>query len=147
MICEVIAILRFGSSAVKVLDRNTAQDERTRISGKNFESLGQERRIQTLLELKVVDKKQADLLEKVRTIRNNHLHFCSRHYKQMENEAYQVLRATIEIVKTAFFENSDEKKLLIKAEILEYLSRKLDSSDDEETKNWLQRIWGHREKV
>lgn len=123
MIGEMLAIFKFDISSLEIEGRIMSLDDQRALFGNNFERLGQERRIEVLHVYGVIKDDYARLLEKIRKIRNNYLHFWSRDHDQIENDAYQVLVATIEGIKKTFPQEFEDGKVLIGDEIVQYLSK------------------------
>lgn len=123
MISEMLVVFKYELSTPEISGRKMSQNDQKLLYGREFEQLGQERRIQVLQVYGAIDEEYAQLLEKIRKIRNNYLHFWSRDHEQIENDAYQAFDATIEVIKKTFPQEFKNGKVIVSKEILKYFAK------------------------
>jgi hypothetical protein len=98
MVAEMSAILIYGMADKNIRDRKfTAEDERN-IYGREYEKLGQERRVDILRALGFIDQPTFDSFEAIRNSRNRYLHYLSQDHSGIENDAKEALVAATRIL-------------------------------------------------
>ncbi len=123
MIGEMAAIFLFDVMGFQINGRVMTQDDQAGLFGDQFERLGQERRIRILRTYGVIKEDAAADLEKIRKIRNNYLHYWNKDRQALENDAFQVLVATIETILRLFPQTFEKGRMRLSRHIIKYLER------------------------
>jgi hypothetical protein len=98
MVAEMSAILIYSMADKNIRDRKfTTEDERN-IYGREYEKLGQERRVDILKALGFVDDATFGSFEAIRKSRNRYLHYLSQDHSGIENDAKESLIAATRIL-------------------------------------------------
>jgi hypothetical protein len=93
--------------------------------GRKYERFGQERRIKELLKLSVITKELARDANCVREIRREYLHFLSKDYSRIEEDAYKAYIAVFRVIKALVgLPLGDQGKLVIPSHLKSYLVSK-----------------------
>jgi len=124
MVSEMVAILLFDLSEIKVGSKKLEKKLQKEIFGSPFESLGQERRVQVLYSFDLIDeslKKQFDL---IRTTRRSYLHLWSQDHSQLPEDAKKVFKAAGLIVTKVIGQEIKDGKFVLSNALLNYLDKK-----------------------
>jgi hypothetical protein len=101
MVCEM-AIVFIYDLITSFLDTTQLGQEvqKVMISRRKFEQLGQKQRIRLLRRLNAIPKEFAELADTVREIRREYLHFLTKDYVTLEEDAFKVYTATFRVIKS-----------------------------------------------
>lgn len=123
MVAEMAAILTFDMADVEINGRKLGADEQKALYGSTFEKLGQERRVSILAAYGVIDEGVKQCFDQVRAARRRYLHLWSASHVQLEKDAIDCFTSTVKIVVGALGIEVADGRLLLKAQVLEYLKR------------------------
>jgi hypothetical protein len=104
--------------------------------GRTFEKLGQERRIGVLKEFGIALPVVADAYERIREIRNRHLHLAQLvDVEELARDARQIFRDAVTVVAAAIGQDMKDGTLVLTESMARYLERAgaVTQSDDAAT--------------
>ena len=126
MTCEMAIIFLFDLATINVNGKPLDPKGQKQIFGRLFEELGQKRRIDVLLAYGLLNKKLAGDANKVRKIRNGYLHFLSKDYSRIEEDAEDAYKASFRLIKSLVdLPIGNEGKIVIPERLTNYLKKKL----------------------
>jgi len=126
MVCEMAIIFLFDLAAIKVNGKPLNPNRQKQIFGREFEELGQKRRIDVLCVYGLLNKKLASDANKVRKIRNEYLHSLSKDYSKIEEDAVEAYKASFRLIKSLVdLPVGNEGKIVIPEHLTNYLKKKL----------------------
>jgi len=125
MVSEMAVVFIFDLVA-DVSDLNSLSPEDKEIfTGRRYETFGQKRRIDTLLRIGVIPKTFAKDVDKVRTVRREYLHFLSKDYGDIEDDACECYSATCRAIKSLIgLPLGDKGKIRIPRHLEKYMASK-----------------------
>lgn len=103
--------------------QSSKDNQRFEIAHKDFEDLGQERRIERLKELKLIGGKEKGSFTKIRKIRGRYLHRLSQHFQRIDSDALEIYFACEHLLQEFLKVSISEGKLLINPAVLDYLEK------------------------
>jgi hypothetical protein len=124
LVTEMIAILFYEISEY-AMDRRPLDEKAVKdlIGNRQFENLGQEKRVRVLFGLKLIDESLRLHFDKVRNIRRTYLHFYSKAHSNIERDAAAVIDSTAAILIALIGQDFHEGRLLMNPHFLRYLER------------------------
>lgn len=100
LIGEMLAILVRKMTEIRIHGAEISPEQEKIIFGNKFEgTLGQERRVKILREIKAIDDDYYQKIYEVSRIRNNYLHSWERNAKQAKGDAKKVAKRVFELFK------------------------------------------------
>lgn len=128
-IAEMVAIMLFDISDLRINNNKITTNDERLLFGKDFEKLGQERRINILHAYGIIDDNLKKDMILIKNKRNNYLHFWSRDYRDISSDAENVYFLTISIVVKAIGQEINSEGLLCyKHEFLKYIRKNTEES-------------------
>lgn len=123
-ICEMLAIFWYDLARVKapqgVMDAKTQK----LMYGNSFEKLGQERRLNVMRAVGLLDDRTYQKFAAIRGMRNKYLHYYSRSHKQIASDAKKSWVTTRDLLAQVFNIKFKNGKLILDPSLLRYLSEK-----------------------
>ncbi len=129
MVCEMAIVFTYDLGA-SLWDISRLDDKYRKIFiERKYERLGQEQRIKKLRKLGAIPEAFAEDANTVRKIRREYLHFLSKDYSSLEEDAYQAYRAAFRVTKSLVaLPLGQQGKLAIPTHLKSYLESKRISS-------------------
>jgi hypothetical protein len=115
LVAEMVSILIFEISDVKINDARMKQKEQIALFGSSFESLGQQRRVDVLFAYGLIDVTTRTKFDTIRTKRKQYLHLWSEEHEQLPGDAIAVYGATISLVAKVLGQGFPKGKLLFES--------------------------------
>lgn len=123
MVGEMAAILAFNMhNEAQDPVRYQAQQQR-HLFGREFEKLGQERRVNILISLGVISAANHDRLEGIRIRRNRYLHDWSKDHSDIRDDALASYDASIDVVVEVLGLTFVDGKMYFREEVFAYLRK------------------------
>ena len=118
-ICEMLAIFWYDLARVQA-------DTKTQklMFGNSFEKLGQERRLNVMRAVGLLDDSTYRKFAAIRGMRNKYLHYFSRSHKQIASDAKKSWGITRDLVAQVFDIKFKNGKMTLDPSLLRYLSEK-----------------------
>ena len=126
----------FDIAEVKVGNAPITEAGQKGLFGRTFEKLGQERRIGVLKEFGIALPVVADAYERIREIRNRHLHLAQLvDVEELARDARQIFRDAVTVVAAAIGQDMKDGTLVLTESMARYLERAgaVTQSDDAAT--------------
>ncbi len=96
--------------------------------GNTFEKLGQERRLNVMRAVGLLDDNTHQKFSEIRSIRKKYLHYFSRSHKQIASDARKSWVITRDLLVQVFDIKFENGKLMLAPLLLRYLSEKSQTS-------------------
>jgi len=126
MACEMAIIFLFDLATINVNGKPLTPKRQKQIFGREFEELGQKRRIDVLCVYGLLNKKLAGDADKVRKIRNEYLHSLSKDYSGIDEDAIDAYKSSFRLIKSLVdLPVGNEGKIVIPEHLASYLGKKL----------------------
>ena len=123
-ICEMLAIFWYDLAQVKapqgVMDTKTQK----LMYGRSFEKLGQERRLNVMRAVGLLDDSTYKKFAAIKDLRNKYLHYFSRSHRQIASDAKKSWVITRDLLAQVFNIKFKNGKMLLDPSLLRYLSEK-----------------------
>lgn len=124
LVGEMVAMLTWDLSSVS-LGGQPIDDARARgLFGSSFEKLGQDRRIQVLLTLRLIDDGARGHFENLRKIRRTYLHFFSQSHDAVASDARKAFQSASALVQSVLAIQVKDGKVVVRPELATYLATK-----------------------
>jgi hypothetical protein len=123
MVSEMLAILLFEISELRIDERPMSPDDQTSLFGSTFEKLSQERRVKVLKAFGIIDQETSDAFELIRSKRRRYLHLWSQDHDSLPADAIAVFHRTAFIAVKVIGQEIHDGKLSLNPSILKYLDR------------------------
>ncbi len=126
MVAEMVAILNFEISnpAIQISGKPIDNKTQEKIFGRNFEQLGQERRVEILLAYGIINDVQKQRFNDIKGIRNRYLHFYSKEHTNIVKDAVTAFEAAVSLVTDLLEINIVVGKISINPALARYLIEK-----------------------
>lgn len=125
---EMLALLVWKVTPTTLKNLPISLDDEKMLFGKNFEELGQERRLKILAAFGAIKKEQYNKLNEIRTIRNQYYHFWeARPVDKTKPDALKFFKFNINLVKDIVNIRVNKGKLTMDKKIAIFLSKDTDS--------------------
>lgn len=121
MVAEMVAILFFELSEMKINDRPMSSAAERRLFGSSFEGLGQARRVDILWAYEIISEELKEKFDRIRTRRRKYLHFWSEEHQAIEKDSRDCYLAATELVVGVIGQDFADGRVLINPKLLEYL--------------------------
>jgi len=99
IICEMLAILIWKMSIIKIHGNDISADEEEKIFGKDIESVGQKRRLDILLAFVAISNDIFTKFNNVRETRNKYVHAWEYDTRQQKGDAKRLILTTLLLFK------------------------------------------------
>ena len=123
MVAEMVAILYFDISDVKMGDKEFNEEIQKLMFGCSFEKLGQDRRVKTLKAFEIINQQTAERFDKIRMIRKRYLHLWSQDHDRLSTDAIESFKAAASIVAEIIGQDFEDGKIKLNPKIVSYLER------------------------
>ena len=124
MVSEMVAITYFEGSTFRINGRDMDEKMQSKVWGKTFEGLGQERKIAILETYNILTPEAAKDLDFIRVKRNNYLHWASRPHDTIHEDARAVYSKTCDLVLNLMIKGYDDGKLVFNPLFQTFLARR-----------------------
>ena len=124
MVGEMVSILLWDISKVSFRGGVMTEEDQRAILGSTFERLGQERRIQVLRGLSLIDDNTKEAFDNLRTIRRKYLHLLSQPHAQVAPDAKQAYKDTLHVVAVVLGQTFTDGAVVLRADLMAYLTEK-----------------------
>jgi hypothetical protein len=98
MVAEMVAILIFETSDVRVNGAPMDKAMQASVFGSAFEKLGQERRVAVLRAYKLIDARHVTAFDSLRLVRRRYLHLWSQNHDSLPQDAIKAFLAAMQLV-------------------------------------------------
>ncbi len=112
MVAEMVAILTFEMSEIKLNNQLITAEDQTKLFGNTFEKLGQYKKISVLEGFRVIGEELKKQFETIRQIRNKYLHFWSKEHENIEEDARTVFGSAVHLVAKTIGQEIVESQML-----------------------------------
>lgn len=113
MVCEMAIIFLFDLATINVNGKPLSPEREKQMFGREFEELGQKRRIDVLCVYGLLNKKLASDANKVRKIRNEYLHSLRKDYSKIDKDSEDAYKASFRLIKSLVDLPIGEGKIVI----------------------------------
>jgi len=121
MVAEMVAILTFDMSEIKLNSEPLSKKDQIRLFGSSFEKLGQHKRVEVLTGFKVIKEDIRNHFITIKNIRKKYLHFWSEEQENIEEDARTVFGAAVQLVGETIGNEIKDGKLKINPPFRKYL--------------------------
>ncbi len=123
-VAEMMSVLIYDMANVQ-LNGNTITEKQERLLfGSKFERLGQDKRINLLLVINLIDEEVKSKLDDIKGIRKQYLHFLSKSDSNSEDDAIKIFKNTVDVLIYIIGQEIEGKKLKLNENMYRYLKRK-----------------------
>lgn len=123
MVAEMVAMLIWEMAETHINGRRMSKAEEELLFGRDFEKLGQERRVSVLSAYGLIDGETKSNFEKIRQIRRQYLHLWSQDHDQLPTDGVQSFLASVSLVLTAIGQDVREGRFILSPGLARYLDR------------------------
>jgi len=120
MVSEMLAILVFEICGKEVSDEKTQKV----ISIDDFERYGQKTRVSVLLSNDIITTELKAHYDTIRTIRKKYLHYYSKEYSKIENDAVKAYEASVILIRNLVCEKIEHDQVIMDEKLIEYLKER-----------------------
>jgi len=124
MVAEMVAMLLWEIANPQINARSMAREDEALLFGSEFERLGQERRVSVLSAYSIIGDEAKRDFDVIREVRRNYLHFWSKDYARLQNDAVRCFHAAVSLVVGAIGQDVRDGKLVLNPRMVLYLERK-----------------------
>ena len=122
-VTEMITNFLYEISDIKINEQKISSVEK-QLFGRNYEKLGQDRRLQILKGFSIIDDTTHEKFEKTRQLRAKYLHGFSKDHKQIAPEAKEIFNSTLDLLILIFGQHIKDGKIYYNPNIIKYLKEK-----------------------
>jgi len=120
---EMLAILLFEISDIRHNNKPVTKSRQKQMFGREFEKLGQERRVEVLCAYEVIDDSHTRAFDTIREIRRRYLHFWSETNLDVSKDAVKAFESAVSLVVQVIGQDVKDGKLYLNPTLLQYLQR------------------------
>jgi hypothetical protein len=124
MVGEMVAILLWDISKVDLHGKPMTEDDQRSILGNTFERLGQERRVDVLRSLNLIDDDAKSAFASLRGIRRQYLHLLSKAHSQATTDARQAYKNAVQVVALVLGQTFRDGAVVLRGDLMTYLTEK-----------------------
>ena len=124
MVAEMLALLVYEMSDLRINDAPMDASAEKGLFGRNFEKLGQERRVSILLTYGLITAEVKTHFDVVRNTRNRYLHLFSNTHDDIAVDATEIFDAVHAIMVTVLAPDVREGRIVFSNTLMRYLARK-----------------------
>jgi hypothetical protein len=124
MVGEMVAILLWDISKVALQGHPMTEPAQRAMFGSTFEKLGQERRVDVLRTLNLVDDAAKTAFDSVRNIRRKYLHFLSQTHAQVAPDARRAYEDALKVVAVVLGQSFVKGAVSLRPDLMAYLTEK-----------------------
>src|SRR5271157_174894 len=131
MVAEMVAMLLWEITDAQINGRPMTKADETLLFVREFEKLGQERRVAVLSAYGIIDDKTKLDFDRIRDIRRRYLHLWSEDHERLPTDGVQSFHAAVSLVVTAIGQDVDKQTgiFLLNPRLMRYLERHQHSTD------------------
>jgi len=129
---EMFAIMMFEMSDFTIGDQPMTTTQQSRIFGRTFEKLGQDRRVEVLRAYGLVDERTQGCFSTIREIRNRYLHLWSVSHDKISTDAVRCFNAATDIAKFVIGQEVRDGILHLHEKFARYVDRMTKRLDADE---------------
>lgn len=122
-VAEMITVFLYETSNISINQEKISNVEK-KLFGRDFEKLGQERRLDILQGFSVIDDKTYKKFNDVRLSRNKYLHRFSEKHEQIAPDASEIFHKTLELFLLIFDQKIKDGKVYYNQNVVRYLKEK-----------------------
>jgi hypothetical protein len=124
MVGEMVAVLLWDISKVALQGHPMSEAEQRAVFGSTFERLGQERRVDVLHTLKLIDEPTKRAFDSLRGIRRKYLHFLSQAHENVAPDARRAYEDALKVVAAVLGVTFKQGATVFRPELMAYLVEK-----------------------
>ncbi len=124
MVAEMVAILWFELSEISFNKKILRNNEQKHIFGREFEKLGQQRRVEILHSFNVISDEIKTDFDTIRTLRRKYLHLWSQDHDRIPKDASKSFFSAVSIVVEVIGQDFRNGMVLINPKLVKYLEKK-----------------------
>jgi len=134
MVGEMVALLLWDISQPQLAKRHLDDAAQRALFGRSFERLGQQRRVEVMEGLGLVERDSVVAFDGLRNIRRRYLHLYSQDHAHIADDALKAYGHAITVVAGVLGQSMNEGRLLLRSDLMDYLKERglLDAGDDDE---------------
>ena len=122
MVGEMVAILLWDIAKIPLDGHPMTEAQQRALFGSTVERLGQERRVQVLHTMKLMDDKAKDAFDQLREIRRKYLHFFSHSHEQIAADARKAFECAMSAVLIVLGQTVTNGSMALRADLMAYLT-------------------------
>lgn len=122
-VAEMITVFLYETSNITINQEKVSKVEK-KLFGRDFEKLGQERRLDVLRGFSVIDEKTWEKFNEVRVYRNKYLHRFTEKHEQIAPDASEIFHKTLELFLFVFEQKIIDGKVHYGPNVVRYLKEK-----------------------
>ena len=122
-VSEMMTIFLYETSDIKINEQKISNVEKE-LFGRNYEKLGQDRRLQILKGFSIINDETYKKFENVRLLRARYLHGFSEDHRQIAPDAKEIFNTTLELLILIFGQQIKDGKIYYNPNIIKYLKEK-----------------------
>jgi hypothetical protein len=124
MVGEMVAILLWEISKVALQGHPMLEAEQRSMFGSTFEKLGQERRVDILHTLNLVDDPTKAAFDSLRAVRRKYLHLLSQTHADVVPDARRSYEAALKVVAVVLGQTFKDGAVVLRPDLMAYLAEK-----------------------
>ena len=124
MVGEMVAILLWDISKVVLQSQVMTEAQQRALFGSSFERLGQERRVDILHTLKLLDDPTKGAFDSLRAVRRKYLHLLSQTHAQVAPDARRAYEDALKVVAVVLGQTFKQGAVVLRPDLMAYLVEK-----------------------
>ncbi|MGO8757146.1 MAG: hypothetical protein ACLQG3_03385 [Terracidiphilus sp.] len=129
MVAEMVAVLLWQLAGVAISHQPINKEGEELLLGREFEKLGQERRVSVLSAFGVIDAKTKMNFDTIRCVRRHYLHLFSKDHDRLPEDGIRCFHAAVALVVTLLGQDVQDGKLVMNPRLLHYLDQQQNPSE------------------
>lgn len=122
-VAEMMSVFLKETSEITISNKPISEVEKN-LFGREFEKLGQDRRIQILKSFEIIDNEIFIKFNEIRLMRAKYLHRFSEDHQQIAPDAKEIFLNTLSVLITIFGQQIKDGKIYYNPNVVKYLKRK-----------------------
>ncbi|EKD26023.1 MAG: hypothetical protein ACD_79C01402G0003 [uncultured bacterium] len=123
VVSEMISILFYEISPLTINGQSITKDQEEKIFGREFENLGQERRVAVLNAYNIISKELEGHFNKIRNIRKKYLHFYSKDHNDISKDALQAYESIFVLLSNLTCQGTKDGMFIMNPKFTLYLEK------------------------
>jgi hypothetical protein len=123
MVAEMVAMLLWEITDSQINGRAMSKEDEEHLFGREFEKLGQDRRVKILSSYGIINEGTSSNFDKIRVVRNRYLHLWSKDHDLLSRDGIECFHAAVSLVVTAIGQDVQEGRLVLNPRLVQYLDR------------------------
>jgi len=134
MVGEMVALLLWDISQPQLEKRHLDDAAQRVLLGRSFEKLGQQRRVEVLEGLGLVEQDSVVAFDGLRNIRRRYLHLYSQDHVCIAGDALKAYEHAVTVVAAVLGQSVSEGRLLLRSDLMAYMEAHglINASEDDE---------------